>query len=192
MVVKVNAMIDPAIIQGLYRASQAGVEIDLIVRGQCTLIPGLRGISSRIRVRSIVGRFLEHRRIFYFEDGGSPEVYLGSADWMPRNLYERVEVLLPLTDPRLRARVVSEILPAYLTDTRKARLLGSNGCYSLPKAARNSHGFSVQEHLIRQANEGPRNVAISAPLEQGIAEGKGDAAGYREEPASQATSNATV
>jgi len=192
MVVKVNAVIDPAIIQALYRASQAGVEIDLIVRGQCTLIPGLRGVSSRIRVRSIVGRFLEHSRIFYFENGGSPEVYLGSADWMPRNLYERVEVLFPLKDPQLRARVVSEILPGYLTDTRKARLLGSDGCYSLPKAARNGHGFSVQEHLMRQASEGPRNVAILAPLEQGIAEGKGDAAGDSEEPASQATSNATV
>ena len=84
-------------IRALYRASQAGVEIDLIVRGQCTLVPGLRGISSRIRVRSIVGRFLEHSRIFYFENGGKPEVYLGSADWMPRNLYERVEVLFPLT-----------------------------------------------------------------------------------------------
>ena len=165
MVVKVNAVIDPAIIQALYRASQAGVGIDLIVRGQCTLIPGLRGISSRIRVRSIVGRFLEHSRIFYFENGGDQEVYLGSADWMPRNLYERVEVLFPLKDPQLRARVVSEILPPYLTDTRKARLLGSNGCYSLPRAARNGHGFSVQEYLMRQASEGPRNVAISAPLE---------------------------
>jgi polyphosphate kinase len=192
MVVKVNAVIDPAIIQALYRASQAGVEIDLIVRGQCTLIPGLRGISSRIRVRSIVGRFLEHSRIFYFENAGNPEVYLGSADWMPRNLYERVEVLFPLKDPQSRARVVSEILPAYLTDTRKTRLLRSDGCYSLPKAARNGHGFSVQEHLMRQASEGPRNVAISAPLEHGIAEAKGGAAGESEETASQVTSNATV
>jgi polyphosphate kinase len=192
MVVKVNAVIDPAVIQALYRASQAGVEIDLIVRGQCTLIPGLRGISSRIRVRSIVGRFLEHSRIFYFENGGNPEVYLGSADWMPRNLYERVEVLFPLRDPQLRARVVAEILPAYLTDTRKARILRSDGCYSLPKAARNGYGFSVQEHLMRQVSEGPRNVAISARLEQGIAEGKGAAAADSEETASQASSNATV
>jgi polyphosphate kinase len=111
---------------------------------------------------------------------------------MPRNLYERVEVLFPLKDAQLRARVVSEILPAYLTDTRKARLLGSDGCYSLPRAARNGHGFSVQEHLMRQASEGARNVAISAPLEQGIAEGKGGTAGDSEETASQATSNATV
>src|SRR4029077_16819508 len=168
------------------------VEIDLIVRGQCTLIPGLRGISSRIRVRSIVGRFLEHSRIFYFENGGNPEVYLGSADWMPRNLYERVEVLFPLKDPQLRARVVSEILPAYLTDTRKARLLDSNGCYSLPKAARNGHGFSVQEHLMRQASEGPRNLAISAPLDPGVGDAQGRGAAESEESGAPATSNATV
>ena len=192
MIVKMNAVIDPAIIQALYRASQAGVEIDLIVRGQCTLVPGLRGISSRIRVRSIVGRFLEHSRIFYFENGGNAEVYLGSADWMPRNLYERVEVLFPLKDPQLRARILSEILPAYLADTRKARLLGANGCYSLPRAARNGHGFSVQEHLMRLATEGPRNAAISAPLEHGMGEGKNGAAADSEESGSQATSNATV
>lgn len=192
MIVKMNAVIDPAIVQALYRASQAGVEIDLIVRGQCTLVPGLRGISSRIRVRSIVGRFLEHSRIFYFENGGNPEVYLGSADWMPRNLYERVEVLFPLKDQQLRARIVSDILPAYLADTRKARLLGPNGCYSLPRAARNGHGFSVQEHLMRLAADGPRNAAISTPLEHGMGEVKGGAASDAEEPGSQATSNATV
>jgi polyphosphate kinase len=192
MVVKVNAVIDPPIIQALYRASQAGVEIDMIVRGQCTLIPGLRGVSSRIRVRSIVGRFLEHSRILYFENGGNPEVYLGSADWMPRNLYERVEVLFPLKDPLLRARIVSEILPAYLTDTRKARSLGSNGCYSLPREARNGHGFSVQEYLMQRASEGPRNVALSVPLGPAIGEEKGASAADSEETASQPTSNATV
>jgi polyphosphate kinase len=94
IIAKVNAVVDPPMIQALYRASRAGVDIDLIVRGQCALVPGVRGLSSRIRVRSIVGRFLEHSRIFYFENGGTPEIYLGSADWMQRNLYERVEVLL--------------------------------------------------------------------------------------------------
>jgi polyphosphate kinase len=151
IIVKVNAIVDPPVIQALYRASQAGVEIDLIVRGQCTLVPGLRGISSRIRVRSIVGRFLEHSRIFYFENSGKPEIYLGSADWMPRNLYERVEVLFPLKDPQHCERVCTEILTSYLGDTRKARILGADGRYSYPRAGRNGHGFSAQEHLMRLA-----------------------------------------
>src|ERR1700674_499052 len=151
IIVKVNAIADPPVIRALYRASQAGVEIDLLVRGQCTLVPGVRGISSRIRVRSIVGRFLEHSRIFYFENGGKPEIYLGSADWMQRNLYERVEVLFPLKDPQLCQRVCTEILSSYLADTRKARLLGPDGKYSCPRAARNSHGFSAQDHLMRLA-----------------------------------------
>jgi polyphosphate kinase len=112
IIAKMNALVDPPVIQALYRASQAGVEIDLIVRGQCALVPGLRGVSSRIRVRSIVGRFLEHSRIFYFGNAGAPEIYLGSADWMQRNLYERVEALFPLKDPQLRRRISEEILPA--------------------------------------------------------------------------------
>src|SRR5271169_1225959 len=129
IIAKVNAVIDPPIIQALYRASQAGVEIDLIVRGQCGLVPGLRGVSSRIRVRSIVGRFLEHSRIFYFANGGKPEVYLGSADWMPRNLYERVEVMFRLKDPDLCQQVSGRVLAPYLLDTEKARILQSDGTY---------------------------------------------------------------
>jgi polyphosphate kinase len=163
IIVKANAIADPPIIRALYRASQAGVQIDLIVRGQCTLVPGVRGLSSRIKVRSIVGRFLEHSRIFYFENGGKPDLYLGSADWMPRNLYERVEVLFPVKDPVHRERICTEILTSYLADTRKARVLGSDGCYSRPRAARNGHGFSVQEHLMRLAAgavDGPRAAAL--------------------------------
>jgi polyphosphate kinase len=151
VIVKMNALVDPAVIQALYRASRAGVEIDLIVRGQCTLVPGLRGVSSRIRVRSIVGRFLEHSRIFYFENGGLPEVYLGSADWMPRNLYERVEILFPLKDAVIRERVCTEILGAYLSDTCKARLLCSNGGYSRVRAGRNGVAVNAQDHLLRVA-----------------------------------------
>ena len=152
IIAKCNAVVDPLIIRALYRASQAGVSIDLIVRGQCTLVPGLRGISSHIRVRSIVGRFLEHSRIFYFENGGESEVYLGSADWMPRNLYERVEVLFPLRDPRLKERICKEILPAYLSDNRKSRMLGSDGIYTrAPRGAR-GRGFSVQDHLMHLAH----------------------------------------
>ncbi len=163
IVAKCNAIVDPPVIQALYRASQAGVEIDLIVRGQCTLVPGLRGVSSRIRVRSIVGRFLEHSRIFQFENGGEPEVYLGSADWMPRNLYQRVEVLFPVKDAQLRERICKEILPAYLSDNRKARLLGPEGLYTHSRRGRNGRGFSVQDHLMSQAHGG---VNGSAPFKE--------------------------
>jgi polyphosphate kinase len=163
IIVKVNAIVDPPIIQSLYRASQAGVEIDLIVRGQCNLVPGVRGLSSHIRVRSIVGRFLEHSRIFYFENGGKPDVYLGSADWMQRNLYERVEVLFPVKDPQHCERICTEILSSYLADTRKARILGADGQYSRPRAARNGHGFSVQEHLMGLAG-GASGAVHTSPL----------------------------
>jgi polyphosphate kinase len=151
IIAKCNAVVDPPVIRALYRASQAGVDIDLIVRGQCVLVPGLRGISSRIRVRSIVGRFLEHSRIYYFENGGSPEVYLGSADWMPRNLYERVEVLFPVKDEEIRQRICNEILPAYLADNQKAGELHSNGHYTPVRPAKGQKAFSVQEHLMKQA-----------------------------------------
>ena len=152
MIIKMNAVVDPPVIQALYRASQAGVEIDLIVRGQCVLVPGVRGLSSKIRVRSVVGRFLEHSRIYFFENGGKPELYLGSADWMPRNLYERVEAMFPVKDPQIAQRICNEILASYLADTRKARILNSDGTYSRPRAVRNGHGFSVQEYLMRVAS----------------------------------------
>ena len=151
IIAKCNAVVDPPVIRALYRASQAGVEIDLIVRGQCVLVPGIRGISSRIRVRSIVGRFLEHSRIYYFENGGVPEVYLGSADWMPRNLYERVEVVFPLKDEALRERICKEVLPAYLADNQKARVLGVDGQYTAVRPAKGEKRFSVQGHLMGAA-----------------------------------------
>src|SRR5581483_2354475 len=129
IIAKMNALLDRSIIQELYRASQAGVEVDLIVRGMCALRPGIRGVSDHIRVRSIVGRFLEHSRIFYFANGGDEEIYLSSADWMPRNLYDRVEVMFPVLDPLLRERMRQEILQAYLADTLKARILQPDGTY---------------------------------------------------------------
>ena len=129
IVAKMNALLDKNIVQALYRASQAGVDIDLIVRGICALRPGVRGVSDRIRVRSIVGRFLEHSRIFYFANAGQEEIYTGSADWMPRNLYERVEVLTPVRDELLRERVRREIVEAYLADNLKARMLLPDGTY---------------------------------------------------------------
>lgn len=160
IVAKMNSLLDKQVVQALYRASQAGVEIDLIVRGICSLRPGIRGISDRIRVRSIVGRFLEHSRIFYFENGGEPETYLGSADWMPRNLHERVEVLFPLRNPLLRDRVMHEILGACMADNVKARFLQKDGRYlrswqsprgrsRKPPAGRAA--FNSQEFLIAVA-----------------------------------------
>jgi polyphosphate kinase len=148
IVAKMNALLDVNVIQELYRASQAGVEIDLIVRGACSLKPGIRGLSNRIHICSIVGRFLEHSRIFYFENGGDEEIYIGSADWMPRNLYERVEVLFPIRDSMLQYRIRHEILEAYLRDSLKARVMQRDGSYPKlhPKGRRSN--FSAQQFLI--------------------------------------------
>jgi polyphosphate kinase len=129
LVFKMNALVDPEMARLLYRASQAGVKIDLLVRGICCLRPGIPGISENIRVTSIVGRFLEHSRIFYFRNGGKEEIYLGSADLMPRNLNRRVELLFPVFDPDLLRRIRDEILGAYLQDNVKARRMLPDGTY---------------------------------------------------------------
>ncbi len=159
IVAKMNALTDKQVIQALYRASQAGVQIDLIVRGMCALVPGVRGVSDRIRVRSIVGRFLEHSRIFYFANDGDGEAWLGSADWMPRNLYDRVEVLFPVRDALMCQRLMDEILAAYLADTEKARILQPDSnyvrAYELPGRPRTL--FNAQEFLIEVA-EGRKSV----------------------------------
>jgi len=172
IIAKMNALLDKNLIQALYRASQAGVEIDLIVRGICALRPGVRGLSDRIKVRSIVGRFLEHSRIYYFGNAGDEEIYIGSADWMPRNLYERVEVLVPLRDEFLRERVRREILNAYLADNRKARILLRDGTYVYAwqglhgkrkrKPPAGAAAFSAQDFLISVA-EGKQGEVIVPP-----------------------------
>ena len=146
IVAKMNALLDRATIEALYEASRAGVEIDLIVRGICSLRPGVKGVSDRIRVRSIVGRYLEHSRIFSFVNNGHPEVYCGSADWMSRNLFERCEVVFPVDDQALSARLRDEILAAYLKDNVKARLLQPDGKYM--RAPRDGAAFSAQDHLM--------------------------------------------
>src|SRR5450432_4278216 len=176
IIAKMNALLDKNIVQALYRASQAGVEIDLIVRGICALRPGVRGVSDRIRVRSIVGRFLEHSRIYYFGNGGEEEIYMGSADWMPRNLYERVEVLVPLRDELLRERVRREILEAYLADNRKARVLLSDASYvrtwQAVRGQRRPVGpaaFSAQDFLLG-LSEGKQ--AVEAMPEPGQRKGR--------------------
>ena len=153
IIAKMNALLDRNVIKALCAASQAGVKIDLLVRGMCALRPGVRGVSDRIKVRSIVGRFLEHSRIYYFANGGEEEVYLGSADWMPRNLYERVEVLFPVKDELLRERVRQEILESYLADNLKARILQKDGSYVRAWRAQGRRrpptpGFNAQEFLI--------------------------------------------
>ena len=152
IVAKMNALLEPSVIEALYAASQAGVEIDLIIRGVCTLRPGVKGLSENIRVRSVVGRFLEHSRIFHFANGGKEETYLGSADWMPRNLFERCEVVFPVKDKAARARIQEEILPAYLADTVKARLMQEDGGYLHASNGKKPHsGFNVQEFLMKRA-----------------------------------------
>src|SRR4051812_30627600 len=153
IIAKMNALTDPVLIEALYRASKAGVEVDLIVRGMCALRAGVAGVSDRIRVRSVVGRFLEHSRIFAFANGGKEEVFIGSADWMPRNLYDRVEVMVPLRDERIRRRVREEILEAYLRDNCKARLMTPEGNYvrTGPLGKKRPPGlqsFSAQDFLV--------------------------------------------
>ncbi len=130
IIVKMNSLSDANTIESLYRASQAGVKIDLIVRGICCLRPGVPGLSENITVRSIVGRFLEHSRIFYFENAGKPEVYMGSGDWMSRNFYNRVELVAPVEDEALRTRIVTQILGGQLADNTKAWQLDSEGGYT--------------------------------------------------------------
>jgi polyphosphate kinase len=148
LIFKMNALIDPLCIAALYRASQAGVKIDLQVRGICCLRPGIAGISENITVSSIVGRFLEHARIYYFHNGGAEEVFLGSADLMPRNLDRRVEVLYPVESPALRKAIISTILPAQLNDTIKVRLLQSDGSYVRKKPSDDSLPLNAQTWLV--------------------------------------------
>jgi polyphosphate kinase len=130
IVAKMNALVDPEIITALYRASGAGVKIELIVRGICSLRPQMPGVSENITVRSIIDRFLEHGRIYYFENACQPEVFLGSADWMPRNFDRRIELLFPIEDGNLRERLMTEILGTLFADNTKARFLDPAGSYS--------------------------------------------------------------
>jgi polyphosphate kinase len=157
IIAKMNGLIDRRTVEALYAASQAGVEIDLIVRGMCSLRPGVKGLSERIRVRSIVGRYLEHSRIFCFANGGKEEIFCGSADWMPRNLVERCEVVFPVTQSDLHKRLREEILDAYLRDNTKARLLQPDGEYV--RAPQTAQPFSVQDYLMQIAERGEEKAA---------------------------------
>jgi len=145
---KMNSLVDESIIEALYEASQAGVKIELIVRGACSLRPGVLGMSENIRVRSIVGRFLEHSRIFNFLNDGANDVYLSSADWMNRNLFRRIEIAFPVLDPQLKKRVLQEGLLPYLKDNQNSWELDSAGVYHRRKARTEQTEFSVQHHLM--------------------------------------------
>ena len=143
--------------QALYRASQAGVKVDLQVRGICCLRPGVPGVSEHITVTSIVGRFLEHTRIYYFRNGGQDEVLLGSADLMPRNLDHRVEMLFPVEDPCLRQTIIHDILGLHLQDNTQARRLLSDGTYERLRPASGAPALNTQAWLLQHwKNRGER------------------------------------
>jgi len=153
LIFKMNALIDRRMIKLLYEASRAGVQVDLLVRGMCSLRPGIPGTSENIRVTSIVGRFLEHSRLFYFRNGGDEEVYLGSADMMPRNLNRRVELLFPLRDANLVRNLRDEVLTTYLGEVVKARHMNANGTYSRDPRYTNRRELNSQEWFIKQATQ---------------------------------------
>ncbi|MFL6256969.1 MAG: polyphosphate kinase 1, partial [Pyrinomonadaceae bacterium] len=148
IIVKINRLADTRVIAALYEASQAGVPIDLIVRGICMLKPGVEGLSETIRVRSIVGRFLEHSRAYYFQNGGEEEVYTGSADWMPRNFDRRVETIAPISDERLKRYLKDVLLDAYLRDNVKARVLTPDGRYYPIPVEEGAERFNSQLFFI--------------------------------------------
>jgi polyphosphate kinase len=145
---KLNGLLDEEVVQALYRASQAGVTIDLNIRGLCSLRPGIPGVSETIRVTSIISRFLEHARIYYFKNGDEPEVYMGSADMMPRNLNRRVETLFPVEDPEIKRVIIDLILPIHLKDNVKARELQPDGRYRRVVPKPGEKRIDSQEWLI--------------------------------------------
>jgi polyphosphate kinase len=151
IVAKMNALIDPQIIHALYQASMAGVKVDLIVRGICALRPGVKGISDNVSVRSIVGRFLEHSRIYYFYNNGDADLYLASADWMERNFFRRIEVAFPIRNQRYRERIIRD-LEKYLADNTQSWVLQSNGTYERLVPQNSPHVCAQQEFLTRISN----------------------------------------
>jgi polyphosphate kinase len=149
IVAKMNALLEPQVIAALYAASQAGVKIDLIIRGVCALRPGIAGLSENIRVRSIVGRFLEHTRIFYFQNDGDERVFLSSADWMDRNFFRRIETAFPVLNPKLKKRVIAEGLKPYLRDNVQAWEMQSDGSFRR-RAPRRAQPYCAQKELLEQ------------------------------------------
>jgi polyphosphate kinase len=165
IIAKINGLLEPAVVQELYRASQAGVKIDVICRGICALRPGVRGVSDNIHVTSIVDRFLEHSRIFYFGNGGDPLVYIGSADWMDRNLSRRVEVVWPVEQPDLKQRLIREVLGTLMADNVKSRELLPDGSYRRIPVEPNQPRVRSQERFLEIAaqNAGRRLIEVQSP-----------------------------
>ncbi|MFC2613171.1 MAG: polyphosphate kinase 1 [Eikenella corrodens] len=150
IIAKMNSLIEPGIIRALYEASRAGVQIDLIVRGMCTLRPGVPGLSENIRVRSIIGRLLEHSRVFYFHSGGREELFIASADWMGRNFFRRIEICTPVENPAIKQRIMREALTLALADNRKAWLMQPDGSYIRATAQEGEEGLDMQETLLTE------------------------------------------
>jgi polyphosphate kinase len=153
IVAKMNKLVDKVTIDNLYAASQAGVQIDLVVRATCCLLPGVKGLSDNIRIRNIVGRYLEHARVYYFENGGAPLLYCGSSDWMTRNFFRRVEALYPVYQTDLRDRLIKDILPAEFRDNEDARELQPNSAYIPPVRKDGEPSFSAQKYFMTAAQK---------------------------------------
>ena len=149
IIAKMNSLEEPGVIRALYRASQAGVSIDLIVRGICCLRPGIEGVSENVRVRSIIGRFLEHTRIFYFDNDGSSELFMSSADWMTRNIFNRVELAFPVLDQKLKQTILRDGLEIYLKDNTQSWMMQQDGTYMQAKPDEDENSVSAQESLLR-------------------------------------------
>ncbi len=166
IIAKMNALVDPEIIKALYRASQAGVQIDLIIRGVCCLRPGIPGVSDNIRVRSIIDRFLEHSRIWYFANEGEETILCGSSDWMPRNFYRRIEVVFPIEEPSLKARIKDEILGAALADNVKARLILPEGTHHKLSPPGGAEAMRSQRFLLERAQQVLEPAPRRAPSDE--------------------------
>jgi polyphosphate kinase len=162
IILKLNSLADRRIIEALYLASEAGVKIDLIVRGICCLRPGVEGLSENITVRSIVDRFLEHSRIYYFENACQPQIFISSADWMPRNFFRRIELAIPVEDGVLRERLISEVLAVSLADNSKARFLHGDGTYqrAAPSPGNEPSRSQVRFMALARAEENPPHKAV--------------------------------
>lgn len=158
MIAKMNSLLDKEIIAKLYEASRAGVKIELIVRGICVIIPGIPGVSDNITVRSLVGRFLEHSRVFWFANGGREELYIGSADWMPRNLNDRVELMIPVKDPDI-CRRLKEMIDLELADNQKAHIMQSDGTWQKFIAPENK--VAAQAEFQELAEKRDREVEMT-------------------------------